>query len=94
MVTSLFLLSIGIFILIKGSDFFVDGATSIARIARIPLVIIGLTVVAFATSAPEILVSFVAAMNDATKKISENMSSELGSMSSGMGLPPGMKLPF
>ena len=36
----------------------------------------------------------VAAMNDATKKISENMSNELGSMSSGMGLPPGMKLPF
>ena len=36
----------------------------------------------------------VAAMNDATKKISDNMSSELGSMSSGMGLPPGMKLPF
>ena len=64
MITSLFLLSIGIFILIKGSDFFVDGATSLARIARIPLVIIGLTVVAFATSAPEILVSFVAAMND------------------------------
>ena len=64
MITSLFLLSIGIFILIKGSDFFVDGATSIARIARIPLVVIGLTVVAFATSAPEILVSFVAAMND------------------------------
>ena len=64
MITSLFLLSIGIFILIKGSDFFVDGATSIARIARIPLIVIGLTVVAFATSAPEILVSFIAAMND------------------------------
>ena len=64
MITSLFLLSIGIFILIKGSDFFVDGATSIARIAEIPLVVIGLTVVAFATSAPEILVSFVAAMNN------------------------------
>ena len=31
MITSLFLLSIGIFILIKGSDFFVDGATSIAE---------------------------------------------------------------
>ena len=64
MITSLFLLSIGISILIKGSDFFVDGATSIARIAEIPLVVIGLTVVAFATSAPEILVSFVAAMNN------------------------------
>ena len=36
----------------------------------------------------------VAAMNDAAKKISENMSTELGSLSSGMGLPPGMKLPF
>ena len=64
MITSLFLLSIGIFILIKGSDFFVDGATSIARILRIPLIVIGVTVVAFATSAPEILVSFIAAMND------------------------------
>ena len=64
MITSLFLLSIGIFILIKGSDFFVDGATSIARILRIPLIVIGLTVVAFATSAPEILVSFIAAMNN------------------------------
>ncbi|MBG61501.1 MAG: hypothetical protein CMP03_03205 [Woeseiaceae bacterium] len=63
MITSLFLLSIGISILIKGSDFFVDGATSIARIAEIPLVVIGLTVVAFATSAPEILVSLVAAVN-------------------------------
>ena len=32
--------------------------------------------------------------SEETKKISDNMSSELGSMSSGMGLPPGMKLPF
>ncbi len=64
MITSLFLLSIGIFILIKGSDFFVDGSTSLARIAKIPLIVIGLTVVAFATSAPEILVSLVAAMNN------------------------------
>ncbi len=36
----------------------------------------------------------VAAINDANKKISENMSNQLGSISSGMGLPPGMKLPF
>ena len=64
MITSLFLLSIGIFILIKGSDFFADGSTSLARIAKIPLIVIGLTVVAFATSAPEILVSLVAAMNN------------------------------
>ena len=36
----------------------------------------------------------VAALNDGTKKISENMSNQLGSISGGMGLPPGMKLPF
>ena len=36
----------------------------------------------------------VAAMNDATNKVSENMNSELGSLSGGLNLPPGMKLPF
>ncbi len=36
----------------------------------------------------------VAALNDATNKISENMSSQLSSISGGMDLPPGMKLPF
>lgn len=36
----------------------------------------------------------VAAINDANKKISEHMNNQLGSLSSGMGLPPGMKLPF
>ena len=36
----------------------------------------------------------VAAINDASKKVAENMNNQLGSISSGMGLPPGMKLPF
>ena len=36
----------------------------------------------------------VAAINDGNQKIAENMNSQLGSISSGMGLPPGMKLPF
>ena len=36
----------------------------------------------------------IAAINDANKKVSENMSQQLGSLSGGMGLPPGMKLPF
>tara|TARA_B100001996_G_scaffold97672_1_gene73129 strand:- start:518 stop:841 length:324 start_codon:yes stop_codon:yes gene_type:complete len=36
----------------------------------------------------------MAAINDANKKIAETMSSQLGSMSGGMELPPGMKLPF
>ena len=36
----------------------------------------------------------LAAVNDATKKISENMSNQMNSISGGLGLPPGMKLPF
>ena len=36
----------------------------------------------------------VAALNDANKKITEDMNAQLGSLSGGMGLPPGMKLPF
>ena len=36
----------------------------------------------------------LAALNDATNKVSENMNSELGSITGGLNLPPGMKLPF
>ena len=36
----------------------------------------------------------IAAVNDANTKISEHMNNQLGSLSGGMGLPPGMKLPF
>ena len=36
----------------------------------------------------------LAAINDATNKISENMSNQMNSISGGLGLPPGMKLPF
>lgn len=35
-----------------------------------------------------------AAINDATKKVSDNMTNQLGSLSGGLNLPPGMKLPF
>lgn len=48
-----FLLAAGLFLLIKGADFFVDGASSIAARLRVPSLIIGLTVVSFGTSAPE-----------------------------------------
>ena len=36
----------------------------------------------------------IAAINDVNKKINEDMNSQLGSLSGGLGLPPGMKLPF
>ena len=56
------LLIIGFVLLIKGADFFVDGSSSLARFLKIPSVIIGLTIVAMGTSAPEASVSINAAL--------------------------------
>lgn len=56
------LLLIGFVLLIKGADFFVDGSSSLARIMKVPSVIIGLTIVAMGTSAPEASVSVNAAL--------------------------------
>ena len=56
------LLIVGFVALIKGADFFVDGACSIAKKLRIPDLIVGLTVVAMGTSMPELAVSVSAAL--------------------------------
>ncbi|UEL48118.1 calcium/sodium antiporter [Terrisporobacter hibernicus] len=56
------ILLIGFLLLIKGADFFVEGSSSIAKKFNIPSLIIGLTIVAFGTSAPEAAVSITAAM--------------------------------
>lgn len=56
------LLIVGFVALIKGADWFVDGSSNIAKTFRIPGVIIGLTIVAVGTSAPELAVSSLAAI--------------------------------
>jgi len=56
------LLVIGFILLIKGADFFVDGASNIASLLHIPPILVGLTIVAFGTSAPEATVSIIAAL--------------------------------
>lgn len=53
---------LGFLLLVKGADWFVDGSSSVAKKLRIPAVVIGLTVVAFGTSAPELAVSVSAAL--------------------------------
>ncbi len=55
-------LLIGFLLLIKGADVFVDGASSLARLLRVPSVIIGLTIVSMGTSAPEAAVSITAGL--------------------------------
>lgn len=56
------LLIVGMALLIKGADWFVDGASKIARAMKIPSLIIGLTLVSIGTSAPEFSVSVTAAI--------------------------------
>ncbi|MCM1988390.1 calcium/sodium antiporter [Oceanirhabdus seepicola] len=55
-------LVLGFVLLIKGADILVDAASSIAKILKIPSIIIGLTIVAFGTSAPELAVSIKSAL--------------------------------
>lgn len=62
MLTAIISLIIGFIFLIKGADYFVDGASSIAKRLQIPSFIIGMTIVAFGTSAPELAVSLSAAL--------------------------------
>ena len=56
------LLAAGFFMLVKGADWFVDGASGIATKFKIPQLVIGLTIVAMGTSAPEAAVSITAAL--------------------------------
>ena len=59
---NILILILGFLLLIKGADFFVDGSSSIAKKFKIPPMVIGLTLVAFGTSAPELAVSIDAAL--------------------------------
>ena len=62
MVIQLLLLALGFVMLVKGADWFVDGASNIAAKFKIPQLVIGLTIVAMGTSAPEAAVSITAAL--------------------------------
>ncbi len=57
---------VGITLLIKGADWLVNGSSSIAKRFGIPTLIIGLTIVAFGTSMPELIVSIMAALEGKT----------------------------
>ncbi len=63
MVVDIFLLLVGFVLLIKGADFFVDGSSSVAKLLGVPGFVIGLTVVAMGTSAPEAAVSITAGIS-------------------------------
>ena len=61
---SLLLFAVGVLLLIKGGDWFVDSAVGIAKRFKVPEIIIGATVVSIGTTLPEVMVSVTAAMNN------------------------------
>lgn len=62
MLVLVLLLTLGLFLLTKGADYFIDSSSSLANKAKVPALVIGLTVVAFGTSAPELFVSSIASI--------------------------------
>ena len=62
MLVSVLLFAVGLVLLIKGGDWFVDGATGIARRFHLPDIIVGATVVSIGTTLPEVMVSVTGAL--------------------------------
>lgn len=66
-------LVVGFVLLIRGADSFVDGASSLARKMKIPSLVVGLTIVAMGTSAPELAVSVTSSINGANAMAVSNI---------------------
>lgn len=71
---ALILLVVGFVGLIKGADFFVEGASSVAKRLKVPTLIIGLTIVAMGTSLPETAVSISASLAGSNSLAVSNVS--------------------
>lgn len=63
MLLDILLIIIGVALVLKGADFLTEGASALARRMHVPEIVIGLTIVAAGTSAPELFVSVVSALN-------------------------------
>lgn len=69
-----FLLLVGFILLIKGADYFVEGCASIAKSFKVPSFIIGMTIVAMGTSAPECAVSVTSSLKGANELAISNVT--------------------
>ena len=74
---------VGIVLIVKGGDYFVDAASWIAEVGKIPKLIIGATIVSIATTLPELLVSIMAAVQGKTDMAVGNA---VGSVTANVGL--------
>ncbi|MFQ8957812.1 MAG: calcium/sodium antiporter [Eubacterium sp.] len=82
---------IGLFLIIKGGDIFVDSATQAAKMLKIPNFIIGATIVSIATTLPEIIVSVQATV---TKNVDMAVGNAIGSVTANTALILGLFITF
>ena len=73
MLIKIVLLVVGFVVLIKGADIFVDGASNLARNFKVSKILIGLTIVAFGTSAPELAVSIKSILSNSGEIVLGNV---------------------
>jgi len=83
------LLLVGLVLIVKGGDFFVDAASWIAKVSGIPTFVIGATIVSLATTLPEILVSSISA---ATGSVEIAIGNAVGSVNANVALIMGISL--
>ena len=74
MLRDIVILLIGFVLLIKGADYFVEGSSSVAKLLKVPSIVVGLTIVAMGTSLPEMSVSVSAALNGSNEIAVSNVA--------------------
>ena len=82
-VITVLLFALGVLLVVKGGDFFVDAASWIAEVSGIPKLIVGATIVSVATTLPEMLVSVMAALEG---KVDMSIGNAVGSATANLGL--------
>lgn len=87
----LFLFALGVVLIVKGGDFFVDAASWMAEVSGIPKLIVGATIVSVATTLPELLVSILAAVEG---KVDMSIGNAVGSVTANLGLIMAIALLF
>lgn len=91
MLLAVVLFVVGIVLVVKGGDWFVDAASFIARAANIPSFIVGATIVSFATTLPEMIVSVMASLSG---KNDMAVGNAVGSVTANTGLIMGLAIVF
>ena len=81
------LFAVGLVLIVKGGDYFVDAASWIAEVSGVPKFVIGATIVSIATTLPEVIVSLVAALQHETEMAVGNA---VGSVTANIGLITGI----